>query len=245
MAPRAGRAWKHSGSDGACKGQNLEMWTNSVPSRGRVGISEVTLDDISFHSVPTGSRRSEGVQTHTAEEQAPIRSPLAPLHSIAGQERARANSVSGCLAVWRGGQEGLDRRQGGGGPIKSRLPRCAQFSLISNRSSIPPSSLFSTLFPPYALLPTQHTLTNETTSSLSDGRTRRPTSPSSTRDRPGDNDDIESGLTVVTLAPWRYSPWAGKSPTMSLALRRLRSWSGCSWPPADYSLATTQGEQNR
>jgi len=114
MAPRAGRAWKHSGSDGACKGQNLEMWTNSVPSRGRVGISEVTLDDISFHSVPTGSRRSEGVQTHTAEEQAPIRSPLAPLHSIAGQERARANSVSGWLSGCLERRPGRARQETGG-----------------------------------------------------------------------------------------------------------------------------------
>lgn len=45
------------------------------------------------------------------------------------------------------------------------------------------------------------------------------------------------------LAPWRFSPWACISPTMSPAHQRQRSWSGCSWPREDCYSATILGKK--
>jgi hypothetical protein len=49
------------------------------------------------------------------------------------------------------------------------------------------------------------------------------------------------GLTSSTPTPWRL-PWAGRSPTMSLARRRRPSWSVSLWPREAFSSATILGK---
>jgi hypothetical protein len=52
------------------------------------------------------------------------------------------------------------------------------------------------------------------------------------------------GLTPPTPTPWPL-PWAGRSPTMSLARRRRPSWSVCLSPRAACSLAMILGKHFR
>ena len=54
-------------------------------------------------------------------------------------------------------------------------------------------------------------------------------------------DIANPGLTSSTPTPWRL-PWAGRSPTMSLARRRRPSWSVSSWPRAVFSSAMILGK---
>lgn len=103
-----------------------------------------------------------------------------------------------------------------------------RFAPFNQFNPVLPFPSTSRLSPPVALRPR---LRPSTAAHLSDGFIER-RCPSS------------SGLTPPTPTPWPL-PWAGRSPTMSLARRRRPSWSVCLSPRAACSLAMILGKHSR